>query len=112
MNDLLIFLRRASVNLQRRLAVTCSAWLGRIRGKHLCEESGCNNEADCYQLEDELFYYCHEHAQRAGFCWGCGGFWAGIESFDFSRSGLCSECDYNFRADAGEFDEDDEIFAP
>ena len=106
------FLFRNAIRTYQRVRVGFIRWLGRIRGKHLCEESGCIEWGDRYELEDEHWYYCAEHAQRAGFCWGCGGFWAGIESFDFSRSGLCSECDYNFRADAGEFDEDEEIYAP
>ena len=30
-------------------------------------------------------YYCYSHMHDQGFCPGCGNFWAGIESFDFSR---------------------------
>lgn len=47
-------------------------------------------------------YYCPEHCQKNGYCWGCGEFWAGSESFDFSRSGLCSNC-------AGDPDLNDDI---
>jgi len=36
--------------------------------------------------------YCADHCQKNGFCYGCGEFWAGSESFDFSRNGLCSNC--------------------
>lgn len=37
-------------------------------------------------------YYCFTHAKEAGYCWGCGQFWAGNESFDFGFSGLCENC--------------------
>jgi hypothetical protein len=37
-------------------------------------------------------YYCPEHCKKNGYCYGCGEFWAGSESFDFSRNGLCSNC--------------------
>ncbi len=39
------------------------------------------------------FYNCYKHALKSGFCLGCGGFWAGVESFDFSKvKGYCSDC--------------------
>lgn len=42
-------------------------------------------------------YYCDQHAAAHGFCCGCGQFWAGVESFEFSRfhggfEGLCEDC--------------------
>ena len=41
---------------------------------------------------DTYDYYCAEHCQKNGYCYGCGQFWAGSESFDFSKNGLCSNC--------------------
>lgn len=46
----------------------------------------------------ETYYYCASHCQKNGFCYGCGEFWAGSESFDFGP-GYCSNC-------AGEFEDD------
>lgn len=49
--------------------------------------------------DEQLYWYCSEHAQRHGFCFGCGEFWGGTESFDFGP-GYCSNC-------AAEFEEDE-----
>lgn len=40
-------------------------------------------------------YYCAEHCHDNGFCFNCGGFWAGAESFDFGP-GWCSNCASEF----------------
>jgi len=53
-------------------------------------------------------WLCPQHCQEEGFCWGCGQFWAGIESFDFSSSGLCENCKDESDADMGCCDECDE----
>jgi hypothetical protein len=37
-------------------------------------------------------YYCADHAQVHGYCFGCGQFWGGCENFDFDPSGLCEHC--------------------
>ncbi len=60
------------------------------------------------QFEDEWNDYCVTHASQNGYCWGCGEFWAGCESFDFNRMQLCPNCrdDPDFREDWE--DEDDE----
>jgi len=64
----------------------------------------------------EDFYYCQEHCHVEGFCYGCGRFFAGIESFDFAEEqggikGLCGDCEDQFRADTGEGLESDEAVA-
>lgn len=72
----------------------------------ICEHEGCTEEAtvDCFLLDndgsgpDERL--CWMHAREAGYCPGCGNFWAGAESFDFSPSGYCENC-------AAEFDDDE-----
>lgn len=53
---------------------------------------------------------CADHCGDAGYCWGCGNFCAGQESFDFNPRGLCSECrdnpDLTGEADFDELDYD------
>jgi hypothetical protein len=63
----------------------------------------------------ELFVglLCREHAKEKGFCFGCGGFFAGIESFEFAKfwgnlEGYCEECSRQIKEDCGEYDEEDE----
>jgi hypothetical protein len=51
-------------------------------------------------------WYCGEHAHDAGFCPGCGLFSAGTESFDFSPTGYCENCQEEFES---EFEDDDEF---
>lgn len=68
-----------------------------------CDHDGCDRSGDPVFLPGEDApdgHYCHEHARGAGFCPSCGSFWAGVESFDLSRTGLCEHC-------ASEADEDD-----
>src|SRR5262245_1265765 len=69
-----------------------------------CEHGGCTEPGELCYIErtlkddgqvvetDDDEYFCGGHAHEHGYCRHCGGFFAGIESFDFSRSGLCSEC--------------------
>lgn len=109
---------QASVEAKSRAAVVLDRFVMRfvswLKHKlHRCSEEGCWAKGlGCYlpdnqdDIPDE--WVCSEHAHKAGFCWSCRQFHAGIESFDFGRSGLCYECDHQFRADMGEFDEPDE----
>lgn len=59
---------------------------GPLEALRIWKELNKNGAADTFD------YYCAEHCQKNGYCYGCGEFWAGSESFDFSRSGLCSNC--------------------
>lgn len=45
-----------------------------------------------YGYTDTFDYYCAKHCFENGYCYGCGEFWEGSESFDFSRNHLCSNC--------------------
>lgn len=78
-----------------------------------CQASGCRNAALDFYLPDNEppndpdGFYCEDHANSAGWCWGCGGFWGGVESFDFSKTGLCENCEPGYLRDIGESDEDD-----
>jgi hypothetical protein len=42
--------------------------------------------------EELIYWYCGDHIHDKGFCWGCGQFWGGVESFEFSPHGLCPNC--------------------
>lgn len=82
-------------------------------GVVLCEHPGCDRRGmGCWLPDDDeepTDWLCDEHAVAAGYCASCRTFWAGIDSFDFSRTpGLCENCsageDYDDEANA---DEDD-----
>ena len=65
-----------------------------------CQVEGCKNDAiPCYlsdgSIDDPDDLLCAEHCGQEGYCWGCGRFSAGLESFDFNPRGLCSECKDN-----------------
>lgn len=77
---------------------------------HPCEHEGrrgdglpCFLPDDDRDLDDPNGWYCPEHAQEHGFCWCCGDFWGGVESFDFG-SGLCEHC----RDEVGDDEEDED----
>lgn len=74
-----------------------------------CQEKGCENSGEPCRLVDDdgkdlIFWYCSEHSQQNGFCFGCGEFWGGSESFDFGP-GWCPNC-------APEFEDDDDEYEP
>lgn len=63
----------------------------------ICQQSGCwaRGSISCFLPEaDDTpdYFYCGEHAPVQGFCWSCGRFWGGIESFDFRPLSLCDNC--------------------
>jgi hypothetical protein len=60
-----------------------------------------------YGFTDTTDYYCWKHAKKNGFCPGCGEFWAGCESFDFSQSGLCENCKDELASDLDDDEEGD-----
>lgn len=48
---------------------------------------------DFENSESEYEYLLPEAAHAAGYCIGCGNFWAGLTSFDFSKiQGYCENC--------------------
>lgn len=58
----------------------------------ICEHDGCQRQAiRCRLPNDVIRYFCVEHAPEYGFCYLCGEFWGGIESFDFGP-GYCENC--------------------
>lgn len=77
-----------------------------------CQVEGCANEAIPCWLPDSRYgeddpddRLCAEHCQDEGYCWGCGHFWAGIESFDFNPNGLCENCKDEYAEP--DYDDDD-----
>lgn len=72
-----------------------------------CEEVGCDTAGtSCFYPDNETsepnHWYCAAHAFKHGFCWGCGLFWGGCESFDFAPlheglEGLCENCRFAAR---------------
>lgn len=67
----------------------------------LCIEKGDPCPLRGYGEDDEeaVYWYCSRHAKEHGFCFVCGEFWGGTESFDFGP-GYCSNC-------ASEFEEEE-----
>lgn len=69
-----------------------------------CQHEDCENEGlECFlpaydtgtfrtEATEPDEYFCSEHCHEHGYCWGCGEFWAGVESFDFNPLGLCDNC--------------------
>lgn len=75
-----------------------------------CQEPECSARATvecCLPEGNPAGNYCAAHAIENGYCCGCGQFWAGISSFDFSKSGLCENCLSEMQDDE---DIDDEHF--
>lgn len=75
---------------------------------HRCAKDGCWSKGSaCYLPEDDepSEWVCAEHAHDAGYCYLCGQFWGGVESFDFRRNGLCDNCDDQVKCDMGEYDD-------
>ena len=80
-----------------------------------CAENGCSetlNLVECFYPDNDTNepseYYCVDHSPKHGFCWGCGLFWGGVESFEFAVSyggvrGLCEHCSEDFKL---EFEDD------
>lgn len=91
---------------------------------HICEAKDCKEKADVrchivdYETEpakDFYYWYCHKHAKEYGYCYLCGEFFAGIEEFDFPKiyghiPGLCPVCSDMVKADAGEFDDEEQNY--
>ncbi|MDZ7970502.1 MAG: hypothetical protein RM368_37190 [Nostoc sp. DedSLP03] len=84
-----------------------------------CQHLGCTEEnvTACFYPDNETEqpneYYCTVHAAKHGFCYMCGQFWGGVESFEFATifggsEGVCEICDYLASAELGEFDDDDD----
>lgn len=70
----------------------------------ICGFPGCRDFGNPCWLPDDIYsrpseHFCAAHMYDQGYCVGCGQFWAGIESFDFSRTGLCDNCEWSERLD-------------
>jgi hypothetical protein len=99
--------------MKRRFTLTLSA-TGRLVRRCLrllpCNVRGCRNAGNPCWLPDDhgkpSEHYCYNHMREQGYCPGCGLFWAGIESFDFSRTGLCENCASDAGIDDDDWDDD------
>lgn len=83
-----------------------------------CEEKDCNkteNLTECRIYGDEtviekdiIYHFCTDHAYKNGFCYICGDFFGGIESFEFNNpSQLCENCLDDLKCELGEYDDED-----
>lgn len=87
------------MNVESFLKKLIPAWFRKGRE---CQHPGCTNPAIRCELPKEhgypidklpeYEYFCVAHAHKHGYCWRCGHYWAGCESFDFSLTGLCENC--------------------
>lgn len=96
----------------------CAALIGEDNMK--CQHEGCEDEGiECYlsaydtgkprtEATEPDEYFCAEHANAHGYCWGCGDFWAGVETFDFNPRGLCDNCKDDPDLAVNPDDEDDD----
>lgn len=85
-----------------------------------CEDEGCFAPAivECRlpywsdtrkRVEYDTHWHCQEHAIQHGFCYICGGFFGGIERFEFAAErggihGMCWNCEDTLRSEMGEYD--------
>lgn len=75
-------------------------------GNSACQKEG-NAVFSLFEPDNPIGYYCDEHCFENGACPGCYQFLSGRESFDFSRSGYCDECEREFEQEFRD-DSDDE----
>lgn len=93
--------------------------------KHKCNHPDCESMdvTECFLPDNQSGnpdeYYCSEHSQEHGYCYGCGSFWGGVESFDFASclggiQGLCENCSDALMDEFGDYDDDelDEYYIP
>lgn len=74
--------------------------------KTICQAQG-NAVFSMFQPDEPIGYYCDEHCFENGACAGCYQFLAGWESFDFSQSGFCEECEEDFKRKFSDDDDDE-----
>lgn len=80
-----------------------------------CDHEGCRETStiDCRiyhgKGEETRENLCWQHAIDAGYCPGCGNFWAGTEYFDFNLGGahMCQDCTDTFKYELGEYDDEE-----
>lgn len=57
-----------------------------------CQQIDCQLPGSEYQINDEVFVLCSDHASAWGFCPGCGWMAAGADDDFIVRHGICYEC--------------------
>lgn len=89
---------------------------GSEKGNRTCEEEDCDKPAERWTIsiwddEEEDFreaehFLCPEHAADHGFCLRCGGFYGGVESYEFTGlDGFCSDCSDVIKQEFGEVED-------
>jgi len=87
-----------------------------VEVNHRCEHEGCSSfdTIQCRLVDWEssekpydISWYCGEHCHSEGFCWMCGEFWGGNEFFDFNKSGLCENCQFETDSEMAELEDED-----
>lgn len=90
-----------------KIIIQLKRWTGRCEGcgtiKGLVRCSIYDYERD----KEIYFNLCVECAPKHGFCWMCGQFWGGVESFDFGP-GYCENCRDEIDYDE-QFEEDEDF---
>lgn len=73
-----------------------------------CEQEKCREWGypifSAFEPDNPLGYYCEDHMRENGACPGCHQYLAGFESFEFSESEYCGDCEDAIR---DEIDDDD-----
>lgn len=85
--------------------------------KQPCEHSDRETGESCQAEGNAIFtlfdpdkpigYICDKHCRENGACPGCYYFLAGLESFDFSQTDYCEECQEEFDQEFSNDDDDD-----
>jgi len=75
-----------------------------------CNHKDCQSEGfPCFSIwepDTPIGYFCEDHMRSEGCCPGCHQLMAGFESFDFSKSGYCENCEEAIKEDLGEYDDE------
>jgi hypothetical protein len=77
---------------------------------HKCTKCGKKSEdvIPCILEGQTEEYLCDSCIDDSGYCMGCGHFWAGVASFDFSPiAGYCEHCVDQIKTAHGEYDRDE-----
>jgi hypothetical protein len=59
-----------------------------------CEIDGCDAWGFPVGHSEVEHWYCPRHAHERGWCWHCGGFFGGVESFEWSDQRVCDDCEF------------------
>ena len=79
-----------------------------------CDLEGTVWEIDSYDGKPpDKFCLCEKHAQKMGFCLGCGYFLSGVEYYEFSAGysyGYCQPCWTALNDEISDYQEEDDYY--